>query len=90
MTNAIHPEIISFESYSDASGAPSVVEVRMGRQAARFACDYLGAVTVNCLGSGLTSRMTARAADAARRLYQARVNELGAAWLAANTAMYAE
>lgn len=86
----LNTEIVSFESYSDASGAPAIVEVRSGRQSARFACDYLGRVTCNGLGSGLTARMTARAADAAKRLYQARVNELGAEWLAANTAMYTE
>lgn len=91
MRQAMSPELVSFESYADASGAPAVVEVRQGRQAARFALDWLGGdePTCNALGSGLTVRGTALAAAAARRLYAAHVRAtLGADWLARNAALY--
>jgi len=89
---ALVTEIVSFHAYSDSSGAPAIVEVRYGRQTARFALDTLGGdvPTCNSLGSGLSVHMTHKAAEAARRLYAARVAELGVEWLAANRAMYAE
>lgn len=84
--------IVSFQAYPDGSGAPAVVEVWQGRQAARFALDLLGGEIPTChgLGSGLSSYMTHRAADAAKRLYLARVADLGAEWLDLNRAMYSE
>lgn len=92
MPAALTSEIVSFTSYPDASGAPAVVEVRQGRQTARFALDMLGGSEPTChgLGSGLSTYMTGKAADAARRLYAARVAELGEDWLARNRVMYQE
>lgn len=85
-------DIINFTSYADGSGAPATVEVRQGRQTARFALDILGGDEPTChgLGSGLSSYMTHKAADAARRLYMLRVAELGEDWRALNRAMYSE
>lgn len=89
---ALIAKILSFDSFPDASGAPAVVEVRRGHQAARFALDMLGSDTPSCngLGSGLSASMTHKAAEVARRLYAARVAELGGGWIEANRAMYAE
>lgn len=89
---ALVAKIVSFESFADGSGAPAVVEVRNGRQSARFALDMLGSEIPSCngLGSGLSASMTHKAAEVARRLYSARVAELGADWVDANRAMYAE
>lgn len=84
-------EIVSFTAYPDASGAPAVVDVRQGHQTARFALDTLGAEpTCHGLGSGLSTHMTHKAADAARRLYAAKVAELGSDWSERNRAMYSE
>lgn len=83
--------IRTFKSFDDASGAPALVDVSMGHQRATFACDMLGAVTCNGVGSGLTSRMTAKAAEAAKRAYSLHVEgTLGADWLARNAALYDE
>lgn len=91
-TRALVTSIVSFESFADGSGAPATIEVRQGRLAARFALDLVGGEIPTChgLGSGLSSYMTHRAAEAARRLYMARVAELGAEWLDLNRAMYSE
>lgn len=85
-------EIVSFTSYEDASGAPAIIEVRQGRLRARFTLDLCGGEVPNCngLGSGLSVSMTHKAAEVARRLYMARVGELGAEWRDRNRAMYAE
>jgi hypothetical protein len=92
VTNMLVTDIVNFTSYADGSGAPSTVEVRQGRLAARFALDLLGGDVPTChgLGSGLSSYMTHKAADAARRLYMLRVAELGEEWRARNRAMYSE
>jgi hypothetical protein len=91
--NAMHLEIISFQAYDDASGAPAVVEVRQGRQAARFALDMLGGVEPTCNGleSGLTANGTRLAANAARRLYYAHLKATkGDEWISRNAALYEE
>ena len=83
--------IRTFQSYDDASGAPALVDVTVGRQRATFACDMLGGVSCNLVGSGLTCRMTANAAEAAKRAYRLHVEgTLGAEWIASNAALYAE
>ncbi len=83
--------IRTFKSYDDASGAPALVDVTLGHQRATFACDMLGAVSCNGIGSGLTSRMTHKAAEAAKRAYLLHVEgTLGADWIARNAAMYSE
>ncbi len=83
--------IRTFQSFADASGAPALVDVRMGRQVATFACDMLGEVSCNGIGSGLTVRATVKAADAARRAYRLHVEAtLGLDWLARNAALYAD
>ena len=86
------PEIVSFTSYEDGSGAPAIVEVRQGRLAARFSLDLLGGDVPSCngLASGLSVSMTHKAAEVARRLYLARVGELDADWRERNRAMYSE
>lgn len=90
-TRALVTSIVSFESFADGSGAPATIEVRQGRLAARFALDLLGGEpTCHGLGSGLSSYMTHRAADAAKRLYLARVADLGSEWRDLNRAMYSE
>jgi hypothetical protein len=65
--------VLQFQAYEDASGAPAIVEVRSGRQSARFALDMLGTVKCNGLGSGFTPAKTARAAAVARCAYATRI-----------------
>lgn len=88
---AMQTAIRSFQSFDDASGAPALVDVTMRGQRATFACDMLGGVSCNYVGSGLTVRATALAARAAREAYSLHVQAtLGADWIARNEAMYAD
>ena len=77
----------SLKVYSDASGAPAVVE--SGGYV--FACDTLGRVSLTCIrprsGSRIASKIAARKAEAA--YVAARDAEISVEWLAQNLSLYA-
>lgn len=75
-----------FESYSDASGAPALIECC----GVRWAFDCLGEVRPS-LSRGvnhLPASLRKRSLELATKAYEARIAELGAEWHSTNKALY--
>lgn len=90
---SLSTEVIRFTAFEDGSGVDCIVDVVQGGLRARFVLNVLGDVehpTCHGLGTGLTSYMTHKAADAARALTRSLVRNLGEEWLRKNAKMYAE
>jgi hypothetical protein len=91
---AMRAEIREFRVYEDASGICALVDVARAGLRATFAVSVAGDVeapSCNLVGSGLSTRMTARAAEVARREVTLRaLAETTPEWREAMRVMYSD